>query len=273
MARNNIQYDEGSFIENGQAIVFECTKGMVPEESLEAKCQNRYIKYPRCILPLFCNPPEISNGKLIPKNDRYDSGSSVNVECEELYIHNGQNNAICENGQWSELPQCLKPCTVFTNDLDKNHIELVSSGDVFKTYKHNMEVRVKCNKKYRRPGSLLAFCYDGVMKYQRCFSGRTCHLDQQQIDDNFLELDDKHDGETFYTEGEIVHFTCKVGYFNRTSLTATCAKPAGLGSTSAEPALAYPTCISEWKFTQCNHILQYIMQNIINYVHTLYNSN
>ncbi|XP_073465842.1 coagulation factor XIII B chain-like isoform X2 [Aquarana catesbeiana] len=243
MALKNIRYRESTEIENGQAIVFECTEGMVPEESMEAKCQNSHIKYPRCIAPRTCDPPEISNGKLIPKQDRYDAGSSINIECEDLYVHNGQNNAICENGQWRELPQCLKPCTVSSSSLDKNHIELISPEDALMTHEHGTEIRVKCKRKFKRRGHLLAFCHDGVMKYQRCFSGSTCQLDQEQMDDNFIELDDKHDGESLYREGETVQFKCKAGYFNRTSLTATCAKPVETESVSVEPTLAYPTCI------------------------------
>ncbi|XP_040189731.1 complement factor H-like isoform X2 [Rana temporaria] len=136
-----------------------------------------------------------------------------------------------------------EPCTVYSSSLDKNHIELISPKDALMTHEHGTEIRVKCKRKFRRRGSLSAFCDDGVMKYQRCFSGSTCHLDQEQMDDNFLELDDKHDGESLYGEGETVQFICKAGYFNRTPLTATCGKPAEPKSVSAEPKLVYPTCI------------------------------
>ncbi|KAM5129363.1 coagulation factor XIII B chain-like [Mantella aurantiaca] len=243
MALNNIRYNKSTEIENGEVAVFECSEGKVPEESIEAKCQNTIIKYPRCIDPRPCDPPESSNGILIPIKDRYDSGSSINIQCEGLYVHNGVKDAKCEDGQWSELPQCLKPCTVSNSDLEKNHVELFLSEDVFKIHKHNTEIKIKCKKLFKRRGHLLAFCYDGIMKYQRCFSGSTCHIDQQQIDDNFLDLHDKHDGESMYGEGETVQFICKDGYFNRTSLTTTCAKPAELDNASTEPALAYPTCI------------------------------
>ncbi|XP_018428630.1 PREDICTED: coagulation factor XIII B chain-like [Nanorana parkeri] len=239
MSRNNIHYNKSNEIENGQTIEFECVEGMVPENGLKETCKNKQITYPKCSTGRPCLPPKISNALISPKNeDGYESGSSIDIKCDDTYVLNGHISVKCENGKWDELPQCFKPCTISAKRLDENHIEIKPSENPPEILEHGTEVNVKCKANFRRPGSLTALCYDAVMKYPRCFSGEICRINQQSLDDNFLELDEKHDNEVFYGEGETVSFKCKSGYSNRTGLTGTCTKP----EKEANYGLTYPVC-------------------------------
>ncbi|XP_073448996.1 coagulation factor XIII B chain-like isoform X3 [Aquarana catesbeiana] len=222
MTLRNIRYSKSTEIENGQTIEFECEEGLVSDNGLEAICINKQIQYPRCYAGQSCPPPEISNAKLLSeKRNRYESGSSVNIKCEDTFVLSGHINVKCENGQWDELPQCLKPCTINPNSLERNHIELVSTRTVSppELLEHDTELNVKCKANYKRPGSPIVSCYDGVMKYPKCFSGETCRILQQNLDDNFLELDERHENEVFYEEGATVSFKCKTGYRDKDGLT------------------------------------------------------
>ncbi|XP_077308819.1 complement factor H-related protein 1-like isoform X2 [Lithobates pipiens] len=243
MALNNIYYDKSTEIENGLTIQFECMEGMVSENDLRATCGNTQINYPKCSAGRSCPPPKISNAILSPeKQDGYESGSSVDIKCEDIFVLSGHINVKCENGQWDELPQCLKPCTIIPNSLERNHIELLPSESAPDILEHGTELNVKCKANFKRPGSVIASCYDGVMKYPKCFSGGTCRILQSYLDENFLELDESHDNEVFYEEGETVSFKCKTGYRNRNGLTGTCTKS---NRQPAEYILTYPYCEEE----------------------------
>ncbi|XP_040216994.1 complement factor H-like isoform X5 [Rana temporaria] len=243
MSINNIHYNKSTEIENGQTIEFECEEGML-SENLRATCKNKQIKYPKCSAGRSCPPPDISNAILSPKKqDGYESGSSANFKCENTFVLSGNINVKCENGKWDELPQCLKPCTIDSSSLERNHIEFVPTERTPEILEHGTDLNLKCKANFKRQGSLIASCYDGAMKYPRCFSGGTCRIIQMDLDDNFLELDERHENEVFYEEGETVRFTCKTGYRNRDGLTGTCTKSEA--KQPAEYTLTYPTCTQE----------------------------
>ncbi|XP_077308812.1 complement factor H-like isoform X2 [Lithobates pipiens] len=239
MANNNIHYNKSTEIENGQTIQFECVEGMVSENDLQTTCRNRQIKYPKCSAGRSCSPPVISNAiHSSEKQDGYESGSSVNIKCKDTFVLSGRINVKCENGKWDELPQCLQPCTIDRSSLEINHIELLPTENAPEILEHGTELNVKCKANFKRPGSLTALCSDGVMKYSRCFSGGTCRIIQNDLDENFLELDESHENEVFYEEGETVSFKCKTGYRKSSGLTGTCTK----SEKPAEYTLTYPTC-------------------------------
>ncbi|XP_066453230.1 complement factor H-like isoform X3 [Eleutherodactylus coqui] len=239
MIANNINSNTSNVVDHGQTIIFQCNEGMMPEDKLEAKCEKRNINYPKCSFAKSCQTPEIVNGFLkTERQDSYDLGSSVAFECNENYVINGPINAKCENGQWTDLPVCYCPCRISSEGLTKSNIQLVSSDDQKSipdsNYKHGTELFVSCKPGFKRPNQALfkIECYDGKFKYLRCFSGKTCRITQEGLDENNLDLDEVHDNEVLYMEGEKINFKCKSGFYHRGQPTGTCS----------ELAVSYPTC-------------------------------
>ncbi|XP_053325179.1 coagulation factor XIII B chain-like isoform X3 [Spea bombifrons] len=238
MKTRNVYLNKTKEILPGETVTFECYEGMVPETSLSATCVDRKLNYPKCVISKKCTSvPEILNGKI--RNglqDSYESGSSVEFECNENYALSGSINVKCENGIWVDLPRCLRPCKILEEDLKEKNIALQSSDDLDKIYKDGEEVNIKCNSGFRNPNpssSLKGECSDGKMKYQRCFSGSTCRLNQDQFDQFNLELDPVHNNDIYYGEGEDVIFKCKMGFSSTSELTQKCTKTQ----------LTYPRCI------------------------------
>ncbi|XP_066453233.1 coagulation factor XIII B chain-like isoform X6 [Eleutherodactylus coqui] len=236
---NNINSNMNNVVDHGQTIIFQCNEGMMPDDKLEAKCESGNINYPKCSFAKSCQTPEIVNGFLkTERQDRYDSGSSVAFECNENYVINGPINAKCENGQWTDLPVCYRPCKISSEGLSESNIQLVSSDDQKSipdsNYKHGTELYVSCMSGFKRPNQALfkIECYDGKFKYPRCFSGKTCRITQEGLDENNLDLDEVHDNEVLYMEGEEIHFKCKNGFYHRGQPTGACS----------ELAVSYPTC-------------------------------
>uniref|UniRef100_A0A8C5R6S8 Sushi domain-containing protein n=1 Tax=Leptobrachium leishanense TaxID=445787 RepID=A0A8C5R6S8_9ANUR len=239
MKNQNIYITRSSAIQDGEKVMFECNKGMIPEKTLEGTCKTRVLNYPRCITANKCkSAPDVPNGRVKAdhlKQDGYDSGSSVEFECDEHHGISGPINVKCENGQWSDLPQCLKPCRISQEDLNANHVELISRDDEKKVFKDGEDVDVKCKAGSKSPFGGIerkGECSDGKMRNIRCFEGDFCRLNQDQIDGRNLELDLTRNSDGYYADGEDVHFVCKEGFNVKGSLDGKCENKD----------LTYPLC-------------------------------
>uniref|UniRef100_A0A8D0FIN2 Coagulation factor XIII B chain n=1 Tax=Strix occidentalis caurina TaxID=311401 RepID=A0A8D0FIN2_STROC len=78
------------------------------------------------LLPQDCtSPPVIKNGVLLgPLLTSYKNGSSVQYGCQHYHFLDGPSTVYCEQGNWSEKPTCLEPCTLNITDMNSNNIEL-----------------------------------------------------------------------------------------------------------------------------------------------------
>ncbi|XP_075038713.1 complement factor H-like isoform X2 [Mixophyes fleayi] len=235
MISSNIYYNKSTVVELGETIAFECNEGMFPENGLRATCTQNGIKYPKCIATKSCSDPIIQHGNLkTEQQGNYDSGSSVEFQCNENYVLSGNINVKCDNGQWIDPPQCLRPCQISIEDVNKNNIQLPSSDALRIIYEHGTGVDFTCKPKFKHPNLayLKSVCYDGNMKYHRCFAGKTCRIDQDKVDENNLELHEVHDNEVYYEEDEIILFKCKGGFQGDNKPTGNCSKQT----------ISYPKC-------------------------------
>uniref|UniRef100_A0A8C5R8N2 Sushi domain-containing protein n=1 Tax=Leptobrachium leishanense TaxID=445787 RepID=A0A8C5R8N2_9ANUR len=239
MKNQNIYITRSSAIQDGEKVTFECNKGMIPEKTLEGTCKMKVLNYPRCITANKCkSAPDVPNGRVKAdhlKQDGYDAGSSVEFECDEHHGISGPINVKCENGQWSDLPQCLKPCRISQKDLNANHVELISRDDEKKVFKDGEEVDVKCKAGSKSPFGGIerkGECSDGKLRNIRCFEGDFCRINQNEIDKRNLELDLTRNSDGYYADGEDVHFVCKEGFNVTGSLDGKCEKKD----------LTYPLC-------------------------------
>uniref|UniRef100_A0A8C5R9E2 Sushi domain-containing protein n=1 Tax=Leptobrachium leishanense TaxID=445787 RepID=A0A8C5R9E2_9ANUR len=148
MKNQNIYINRSSAIQDGEKVTFECNKGMIPEKTLEGTCKMRVLNYPRCITANKCKlAPDVPNGRVKAdhlKQDGYDSGSSVEFECDEHHSISGPINVKCENGQWSDLPQCLTiPCPPPPNIANGRPVPNLKTG-----YESGDKVQYMCNPGY-----------------------------------------------------------------------------------------------------------------------------
>uniref|UniRef100_A0A8C5R8K0 Sushi domain-containing protein n=1 Tax=Leptobrachium leishanense TaxID=445787 RepID=A0A8C5R8K0_9ANUR len=179
MKNQNIYITRSSAIQDGEKVMFECNKGMIPEKTLEGTCKTRVLNYPRCIT--------------------------------------------------------AKPCRISQEDLNANHVELISRDDEKKVFKDGEDVDVKCKAGSKSPFGGIerkGECSDGKMRNIRCFEGDFCRLNQDQIDGRNLELDLTRNSDGYYADGEDVHFVCKEGFNVKGSLDGKCENKD----------LTYPLC-------------------------------
>ncbi|XP_063284188.1 complement factor H-like [Pelobates fuscus] len=237
MKQQNIYLNRSSEISNWETVTFECYEKMVPENVLQATCVNGKLDYPKCLFAEKCkSAPEVQNGKLKGEQNQggYDSGSTVEFECDPQHVLSGPISVKCERGQWSDLPQCLKPCKIFTKDLNARNVEFISPEDEH-IYENGDEVDFKCKTGFKNINSgnpLKGECNDGKMKYPKCFQGSTCRLSQEILDEKNVELHTNENYDVYYGNGETITFKCKIGFHSTSELTGKCENQI----------LTYPSC-------------------------------
>ncbi|KAG8556159.1 hypothetical protein GDO81_017940 [Engystomops pustulosus] len=237
MMANNIIYNVSTVVDDGQTIVFQCNEGMTAETQLQAKCENQNINYPRCTSAKSCKNPTIQNGFIkTAEQPRYDSGSYVEFECNKDYVLYGRMSAKCVNGEWEDLPVCYAPCKILVQKLEKHNIRLLDAMDKM-SHTHGTEFRAECRPGFKHPvqTALAIECIDGMFRYPTCFSGPTCRMDQDQLDENNLELDEVHESAVYYGEGAEIRFKCKAEFKYRGQPTGKCS----------QKKITYPKCEGE----------------------------
>nr|XP_020139918.1 complement factor H-related protein 3-like isoform X2 [Microcebus murinus] len=157
---------------------FKCKPGYVTADgktSGSITClQNGWSAQPTCINSQGkCgSPPAIDNGDITSfPLQVHAPGSSVEYQCQTLYVLQGNKQITCRNGQWSEPPKCLKACVMSEEIMGKYNLTL-RWLDQQKLYVQTGEsVEFVCKHGYRVAATSPPFqtkCQDGKLEYPSC---------------------------------------------------------------------------------------------------------
>uniref|UniRef100_A0A673TAC2 Sushi domain-containing protein n=1 Tax=Suricata suricatta TaxID=37032 RepID=A0A673TAC2_SURSU len=117
-------------------------------------------------------PPPIDNGDIttFPKPE-YDPGSSVEYQCQSLYVLEGNKIITCSYGQWSKPPKCLDACVVSEETMEKHKIKFRWSPKK-KLYAPTQDhVEFECKPGYVKRTAEHTFrvtCLEGKLTYPVC---------------------------------------------------------------------------------------------------------
>uniref|UniRef100_A0A8C8YLE6 Complement factor H n=1 Tax=Prolemur simus TaxID=1328070 RepID=A0A8C8YLE6_PROSS len=117
-------------------------------------------------------PPAIDSGDITSfPLPAYAPGSSVEYQCQNLYVLQGNKRITCRNGQWSEPPKCLEACIISEEIMEKYNITF-RWREKQKLYSQTgQSVEFVCKYRYHlAPGSqpLRTTCQDGKLVYPSC---------------------------------------------------------------------------------------------------------
>ncbi|NXU16031.1 CFAH factor, partial [Pardalotus punctatus] len=162
-------------------------------------------------------PPAIQNGDLLGSPQKeYHQGDKVKYQCQNFYTLKGSRTITCNNGQWTNPPVCLVPCTASEEDMDRNNIELKWDRRKPKLYSIAGDtIEFDCKPGYFKDPSTPNFriqCVEGRLNYPRCTRERSCVLDKNTMDRNNIQLEPSSPSSPYYHSGDLVNFECKDSY-------------------------------------------------------------
>ncbi|XP_069823569.1 complement factor H-related protein 4-like isoform X2 [Dendropsophus ebraccatus] len=245
MEENNIQLkwipNRKLYAEHGDSIAFQCKYGYEAPSgtAMRSYCLRGKLSYPKCFRRGFC---VLDESAMLTNNINYsvssivENGQTITFQCIGELKTEDNLEAKCEQGKIS-YPKCVasKPCRISTGDLRTHNIQLLPSDDpksiLDSAHLHGTELGVTCLTGFRRlnQASFMIECYDGDFRYRKCFSGKTCRIDQDELHINDIILDEMLNSDVLYEENDDVYFKCKTGS----------KKAKGKCS---EGKLSYPSC-------------------------------
>ncbi|XP_071985175.1 coagulation factor XIII B chain-like isoform X1 [Engystomops pustulosus] len=217
---------------SGDSEILKCKPGFQLHGSQSIICKDgQWTSPPQCVRFHECgDPPSIPFGKpdLATVKPKYQSGFFVTYKCNNGFEMTGLPEIVCINGKWSLPPACISntdSCQLSIEKISLNNLVLPKSVSVHKPLSNGASIPTRC-----KTGNFLASpssemeCLNGKMIYPKCTEEKPCRINQEILDENFLELDSKHDYRVFFEHGEIIHFMCKVGYTTISDTTGLCFK-------------------------------------------------
>ncbi|CAJ0935572.1 unnamed protein product, partial [Mesorhabditis belari] len=139
-------YIEGGDTHFGAIAVFRCYEKMTHEGATEAKClQNGQWSHPPPKCLGVCRVPSIENGRIesYAVGAFVQSGSNVQVKCEDRHETKSLTTMSCHNASWSHLPIC-EPLSCHTWPPRVAHARVL-----FTKSSHGSRAKYECKPGFR----------------------------------------------------------------------------------------------------------------------------
>ncbi|XP_050568172.1 coagulation factor XIII B chain-like isoform X2 [Cygnus atratus] len=217
MERNNIKLRQSRrrsyTYRSEEYILFTCKisyQEVSNPEDFDAQCQDGVINYPRCEYVTCEPPPEIAGGKVQGvKKPRYLPGETAHYQCWQGFQMTGASTITCQNGTWTELPQCKGKGRKCGPPPD------IENGDILSfplpEYDQGQTVKYTCAGFYILKGPEQITCTDGQWTNPPvCLAA--CTASEEDMDRNNIELRWRGERKLYSTSGDFIEFDCKIGY-------------------------------------------------------------
>uniref|UniRef100_A0A8C3NH88 Uncharacterized protein n=1 Tax=Geospiza parvula TaxID=87175 RepID=A0A8C3NH88_GEOPR len=119
------------------------------------------------------SPPVVKNGAVLgPVLASYKSGSWVEYVCQHYHFLDGPSTVYCHQGNWTEQPTCLEPCTLNVTDMDSNNLTLKWRREEL-VFLHGDLIEFECKQGYSFlqtaiPSPGRTQCDQGRLNYPKC---------------------------------------------------------------------------------------------------------
>ncbi|XP_071897995.1 complement factor H [Anas platyrhynchos] len=208
-------------------------------EDFNAQCQDGVINYPRCENVTCEPPPEIAGGKVQGvKKPRYLPGETAHYQCWQGFQMTGASTVTCQNGTWTEQPQCKAFCTTSKEDMNRNNIELKWVVQRNLSIKSGNFIEFDCKIGYVQDPASSPFrvqCMDGTLEYPRCKPGRNCILSETAMERNNIKLRWSRKRSNIYRSKETILFKCNSPY-------REVSNPEDFEAQCQDGVINYPRC-------------------------------
>ncbi|CAM4592049.1 unnamed protein product, partial [Lepidochelys olivacea] len=158
----------------GSSVEYKCRSfhGMTGSKIITCHL-GKWMAPPVCSDMRCAPPPEIYDGRILgAKQQRYLPGDRMHYQCGRGLSFIGSLTVTCEEGKWSQLPECKELCITFLEDMEKNNIGLKWSLETRLNLESGDFVEFDCKNGYVRDPTSSAFrvqcCVEGKLAYPKC---------------------------------------------------------------------------------------------------------
>ncbi|NXP56285.1 F13B factor, partial [Heliornis fulica] len=212
------------------------------------------------------SPPVVKNGIIFgPLLTSYKNGSSVEYGCQRYHFLDGPSTVYCEQGNWTEQPTCLEPCSLTISDMNSHNVELKWRQEEL-VFLHGDLVEFECKQGYgflqtTDPSPGRTRCNRGRLKYPKCIvqaPKETCGSPPSVVN-GALTLPPL----TQYDSGSSVQYSCSDYHVLQGSERIYCSQ----GQWTSPPVCIEPCTLSKNEMEKNNVLLQVFYENQVYFYH------
>ncbi|KAI6064105.1 Coagulation factor XIII B chain [Aix galericulata] len=201
----------------GAKVHYECeSNSQIMGVNYVICSDGHWTKVPSCRDVTCEPPPEIAGGKVQGvKKPRYLPGETAHYQCWQGFQMMGASTVTCQNGTWTEQPQCKAFCTTSKEDMNRNNIELKWVVQRHLSITSRNFIEFDCKIGYVQDPASSPFrvqCMDGTLEYPRCKPGRNCRLSETAMERNNIKLRWSRKRSNIYRSKETILFECNSPY-------------------------------------------------------------
>ncbi|XP_027649157.2 coagulation factor XIII B chain [Falco peregrinus] len=212
------------------------------------------------------SPPGIKNGGVLgPLLTSYKNGSSVEYVCQHLHFLDGPSTVYCEQGNWTEPPACLEPCSLNVTDMNSNNIELKWRQEEL-IFLHGDLIEFECKQGYSFlqttiPSPGRTQCNHGRLKYPKCIM--QAPTEKCDSPPSIVNGALTRPPLTQYDNGSSVQYSCSDYHFLEGSERIYCSE----GQWTSPPVCIEPCTLSKNEMEKNNVLLQEFYKNQVYFYH------
>ncbi|XP_014373981.1 complement factor H-like isoform X2 [Alligator sinensis] len=196
---------------DGAVLEYTCNTGFVLNGRSEITCNmGTWTAAPTCDeMPCGKVPSVLHSLPRRGEKNHYEAGITVRYECKRGFKIHGEQNIICQAGNWTKPPTCEE---FFGKCGPPPAIE---NGDItsfpLKQYEQDSRVEYKCQHLYVMEGSQFATCNVGEWtEPPTCIE--PCTVSEEDLEKNNIKLKWTPVGKLYSASGDFIEFVCKEGY-------------------------------------------------------------
>nr|XP_038039006.1 complement factor H isoform X1 [Anas platyrhynchos] len=195
----------------GAKVHYECeSNSQIMGVNYVTCSDGHWTKVPSCRDVTCEPPPEIAGGKVQGvKKPRYLPGETAHYQCWQGFQMTGASTVRCQNGTWTEQPQCKGKGRKCGPPPDIQYGDILSFP--LPEYDQGETVKYKCASFYILEGPEQITCIDGQWTNPPvCLAA--CTASEEDMDRNNIELRWREERKLYSTSGDFIEFDCKIGH-------------------------------------------------------------
>ncbi|XP_071292116.1 coagulation factor XIII B chain-like [Agelaius tricolor] len=212
------------------------------------------------------SPPVIKNGAVLgPVLASYKNGSWVEYVCQHYHFLDGPSTVYCHQGNWTEQPTCLEPCTLNVTDMDSNNLTLKWRREEL-VFLHGDLIEFECKEGYSFlqtaiPSPGRTQCDQGRLNYPKCVIQAATEKcgSPPSIANGALTVPALPQ----YDSGSSVQYICSDYHFLQGSERIYCSE----GQWTSPPVCIEPCTLSKTEMEKNNVLLQAFYADQVYFYH------